>query len=125
MAVAAGYRSWDPERFLLALEQPHIYGAVYRNGQGRCIGGMMGMVQPAAQGIGPLVADDLGLIVEPASRGSMAAVRLMHDFEDWAKAKGASCVYLAQTTGLAAERTREFCERLGFTFAGYVMKKEL
>jgi len=121
----AGRVGWNAERFLEVLQQPHAYACLYRDAAGQCIGGLVGYVYREAQGLGDLVAQDLGWYVDPEHRGGTAAVRMVRDFEAWAKSKGARCVLLAQTTAINVDRTRQWCEALGYTVIGYVTRRML
>lgn len=53
---------------------------------------------------------DFGMFVEPAARGSTAALRLLHAFEDWVKAKGVNRIFVGcakDESGAAAQRLYE------------------
>ncbi len=119
---ALGCYEWDEAKFLGFIKQPHIYCSLYRNEKGY-IGGMIGFIaqQYFTQGS---AAKDLAIYVQPESRGGMGAVRLVRDFEQWAKAMGATEIYLAQSTGIEIEKTRKWYEALGYKVCGFVTKKE-
>lgn len=70
-------------------------------------------------------ASDMALFVEDQHRGSSAAFRLIKAFENWAKEKGASHVWLGQSVGQNIDNTTSFYTRLGYTLAGVNTVKEL
>jgi GNAT superfamily N-acetyltransferase len=70
-----------------------------------------------------LIATDLALFVEPAARGGMAAPRLVKRYMEWAESSGADDVQLGVTTGVHAEKTGAFFERMGFYSVGGFYKK--
>lgn len=125
MYLEGGYTDFNPDKFLAFLDQPHVYASIYRHAALGYIGGMVGYVAPPMFGQGALVAKDLGVFIHPAHRGSMAAVRLVRDFEAWAREKGAAHVLLAQSTGINVERTRQWYEAMGYTVYGYLTKRTL
>ena len=125
MVRESGQGPWSPERALLAMRQPHAYGSLYRDLEGRYVGFFAGFVMRPWFSETGLIAQDLGFFVEPSHRGGMAAVRLVRDFEAWATERGASCVYLSQFTGIEIERTRRWCEVLGYTIVGCTAKRSL
>ena len=71
-----------------------------------------------------LVADEI-LFVTPGWRGSLAAARLIRALQAWAVARGARELCLSISTGVRADATGRFYERLGFTRVGGVFKKRL
>lgn len=71
-----------------------------------------------------LAAKDMAWFVTKTRRGSLAAVRLVQDFEEWAKARGARKFFLGQSTGVNIETTRLLYERLGYRVVGYNTVKE-
>lgn len=66
--------------------------------------------------------DDLGLFVLPDKRGSTAALRLVRSMEAWAKTR-CTKIRIGITTGVHADRTQAFLERLGYTQTGVMMTK--
>jgi len=71
-----------------------------------------------------LAAKDMAWFVTKTRRGSIAAVRLVQDFEEWAKERGAKKFFLGQSTGVNIETTRLLYERLGYRVVGYNTVKE-
>lgn len=72
-----------------------------------------------------LTAKDLGWWVKEGSRGSAAAVLLLHDFEKWAKLKGARKVMIGQSGVEGIEHTGKLFWHCGYRFTGYNTCKEL
>jgi N-acetylglutamate synthase-like GNAT family acetyltransferase len=70
-------------------------------------------------------ANDMALFVDPVHRGSSAAFRLIKAFENWAKEKGVSHIWLGQSVGQNIDSTAEFYSRLGYTLAGVNTVKEV
>ena len=62
--------------------------------------------------------------VAPAYRGSSAARRLVRDFISWSEEIGASRTVMAIHTGLFAERTGRFLEKMGFAHMGGMYCKD-
>lgn len=70
-------------------------------------------------------AYDAGLFVLPEHRGGTLALRLVREFEVWARAQGAENVWICQCVGHEIDSTRRFFERLGYECQGFSMRKEL
>jgi GNAT superfamily N-acetyltransferase len=71
------------------------------------------------------IACDMVIYVEPGRRGTLAAVRLIGAFREWAAARGAREICLGISTGRDTERTGRFYERLGLRAVGGVYKQRL
>jgi GNAT superfamily N-acetyltransferase len=69
------------------------------------------------------MAVDLALFVDPTKRGSLAAVRLIQAFEDWAFERGAKEICPATSTQVAPERTAQLYHLLGYEVVGNLFKK--
>lgn len=70
-------------------------------------------------------AYDNGLFVAPEYRGGTIAVRLIKNFETWAKSNGAEYIWLSQSVGHNTEKTLHFFERLGYACQGFTTCKKL
>ncbi len=70
-----------------------------------------------------LMASDLLLFVEPSRRGTMAAAKLMKEFEAWAFDNGALEIRPAITTGVKMSETKRLHEVLGYDTSGYTFVK--
>lgn len=70
-------------------------------------------------------AYEKGLFVLPAYRGGTTAVRLIRNFEAWAKSNGAANIWLGQSVGQNMQATLKFFERLGYTCQGFTTCKKL
>lgn len=68
-------------------------------------------------------AYDNGLYVVPEHRGGSLAVRLIRNFESWAKAQGAQNIWICQCVAHEIDSTRRFFERLGYECQGFSMRK--
>lgn len=78
----------------------------------------------------PFFSDDLmgkviGVWVAKQHQGSAAFVRLLQEFEQWAKAKGARLCFLDQTTALDMVRSQKLFEGCGYSVCGVNTYKEL
>jgi hypothetical protein len=69
-----------------------------------------------------LVANDLLLLIEDEHRGhcGSALKEITSRYKNWAFHKGAKRVYLATSTGLMAEKTKEAYEACGFRQVGTI-----
>jgi ribosomal protein S18 acetylase RimI-like enzyme len=70
-------------------------------------------------------ASDLALYVDESHRGSSAALRLIKNFEIWAKENKAEKVWLGQSVGQNIESTTDFYKRLGYKVVGVNTYKEI
>lgn len=64
------------------------------------------------------------LYVRPDYRGSSAAVKLIKGFENWAKKHHIKDIRFEVDSGIDAERTYKFVERLGYHEAGRIFERE-
>ena len=72
-----------------------------------------------------LVAGDYLWYVHPKFRGGMTGVRLLKNFEIWAKDKGAVRLIGGATSGIASKRTADLMQHIGFKAFGALAEKEL
>ena len=70
-------------------------------------------------------AYEKGLFVLPEHRGGSISVRLVRNFEEWAKQAGATNIWLGQSVGQNMESTLRFFERLGYACQGFTTCKKL
>lgn len=70
-------------------------------------------------------AYEQGLFVAPEHRGGTVAVRLVKNFEAWAKSRGAANIWLGQSVGQNMASTLKFFERLGYSCQGFITCKQL
>jgi GNAT superfamily N-acetyltransferase len=68
---------------------------------------------------------DIGLYVAPEHRSSEIAAMLIANLEHWAKQKGASQIWLGQTTGDNPRVVERFYNRHGYKTMGFNCLKEL
>jgi hypothetical protein len=66
-----------------------------------------------------LIAKDVGWWVSKDMRGSMAAIMLLREFEEWAKMKKAVKIMLGQASGINVERTTKLYEKCGYKVVGF------
>ena len=72
-----------------------------------------------------IIARDLLWFVRKDKRGSVFGIRLLREFERWAKENGASKIMLGQSTGVRIDETRKLYERLGYEVVGVNTVKEI
>jgi GNAT superfamily N-acetyltransferase len=70
-------------------------------------------------------AYERALFVLPEHRGGSIAVRLVRNFELWARTMGCKNVWLGQSVGQNIDSTRRFFERLGYECQGFMTRKSL
>lgn len=71
-----------------------------------------------------LVAKDLAWFVTRSHRGSLAAITLLLDFEQWVREQGVKHICLGQSTGVRMGETQALFTRLGYqTLGSNVLKR--
>ena len=70
-------------------------------------------------------AYEKGLFVLPEHRGGTTAIRLVRNFEAWAKSQGAARIWLQQSVGQNMDSTLRFFQRLGYQCQGFTTCKKL
>lgn len=98
--------------FRLAVQNDVVYGA------------FLGIISPTFF-CSDLIAKDMGWWIKPKFRGSRAAIKLLRDFEAWAKISGAVKVMIGQTGVHDIDKTRKLFEHCGYTVVGYNTAKDL
>jgi hypothetical protein len=91
---------------------------------GRAIGGMYGQISRMFF-TDELMARDVGWWVRQEWRGSWAAICLLEDFEQWARARGCKKAFLGQSSAISIEVTRKLYENCGYRVIGVNTVKEL
>ncbi|MDO9100504.1 MAG: GNAT family N-acetyltransferase [Caldisericota bacterium] len=87
---------------------------------GEVIGGFAGLIWPHFFGNDKQSAD-IALFITEQHRGSRAAVSLLKAYVEDAKAKGASQILIANSTGFEQERVVQLFESVGFQKVGAVL----
>tara|TARA_R100001440_G_scaffold18411_2_gene31109 strand:- start:50 stop:505 length:456 start_codon:yes stop_codon:yes gene_type:complete len=74
-----------------------------------------------------LIAQDMVLVFHPNERENILRhiIKLIKDFEAWAKEKGAVEVAIGITSGIAGEGYPKLLNRLGYDQVGILTKKEV
>lgn len=70
-------------------------------------------------------AYEQGLFVAPEYRGGSTAIRMVKNFEAWARANNAENIWMGQSVGQKQDSTLRFFERLGYTCQGFTTHKKL
>lgn len=71
-----------------------------------------------------LMATDIIVYVSKRHRGGITGTRFIRLFENWSKDKGAKCVNLGITAGIANDKAERLYKGLGFKSIGVVLRKE-
>lgn len=85
--------------------------------EGEIVGALLGGLGPAWGDEQRMIATEMAWWVAPQFRGSVAAVRLLHQFRDWAKAQGAVGVSLSELVLDGVGSLGALPERLGYRLA--------
>lgn len=64
------------------------------------------------------IASSVFLLVHPAQRGGLAAIKMVIAFRAWAQARGAAEVYIGVASGVSMQRTGRFLSKLGLQLSG-------
>jgi GNAT superfamily N-acetyltransferase len=72
-----------------------------------------------------IAAEEVFLYVEPVIRGSSAAIKLIYQFETWAKENKAKIVRIGQSSSVDIEKTAKFYKKLGYEITGCTTRKEI
>ena len=84
---------------------------------GKVVGALFGYISEFL--FGPdLIASDFGWFVLPEYRGSRSAVKLLKNFQAWAKANGAKEVAMGISTDVMPEKTGALLQKLGYVPVG-------
>ena len=70
-------------------------------------------------------ARDMILYIRPDKRGGMTALRLVKEFETWAKEAGARSINIGISAGINNERATKFYKSLGDAQRGVTLSKEV
>lgn len=70
-------------------------------------------------------AYDQGVFVTQEHRGGKVSIKLIRNFEDWARSKGAKNNWMSQSVGHKQDSTLKFFQRLGYKCQGFVTCKKL
>lgn len=74
---------------------------------------------------GETIVKDMGWWVRQESRGSVAAMLLLGDFEQWGREQGARRAMIGQSGVENIDRTRKLFEHCGYKVTGYNTSKDL
>lgn len=72
-----------------------------------------------------LIAYEYCVFIEPRKRQGFLAMKLVLAFQEWSRLKGAKEIHMGVTTGVSVDGTTKLYSRLGFKYAGPVMKMEI
>tara|TARA_R100000458_G_C8227843_1_gene210383 strand:- start:311 stop:766 length:456 start_codon:yes stop_codon:yes gene_type:complete len=105
------------------LVNPNMYYAVVAEDKNKCIIGMFVGIITEYYFSYDKVASDLSFYVEKDKRGALASLKMLKEFEKWAKRNGASEVRPSTSTGIEIERTRKLYRHLGYEVTGNTFRK--
>lgn len=101
----------------MSITHPHMAFCHVVEHEGKLVGALVGYISEFF--FGPdLIASDSGWFVLPEYRGSRSAVRLLKNFERWAKANGAKEVAMGVSTDVSPEKTGALLQKLGYKHVG-------
>ena len=104
---------------LAAIENPRAATIMVFTTDGR-VTGMFGAIATEEYFGTAITTCDLFLYVLPEHRGSLAALRLIKEYEKWAIDLGATRINLGITTGLLEAETGKLFEAAGFKHSGHL-----
>lgn len=97
------------------------FARVVQADDGELIGGLIAVLVPHWAS-DDLTSCDLALFMAPQARGTLAPARLLNQYAQWARDRGARQIMLGVMTGVSVAQTVALCERLGWRQAGVVME---
>lgn len=89
--------------------------------QDKVVGAFIGCISPFMFSTAKK-ANDLSLFILPEYRGSSLALRLIREYEKWAKERDAVRIYLGVSTG--EDKACEFYGKIGYNNVGGLFRKE-
>ncbi len=71
-------------------------------------------------------AVESGLYVKPQFRNGMTGVRLIREFERWAKQNNAKHIWIGYSTGIGdIDRMKDYYQSLGYNYEGFFCRKKI
>ena len=104
-------RLLDDQQFVMVAEK-----------EGQIVGAMLGIATPFAFSYA-MMAQDIALFVHPGARGRMISVRLIREFEKWAKAH--NCLQIRPVVSSGCEAACRLYGLLGYRPVGVSFVKEV
>lgn len=105
--------------------QGRLFLARYENERGEAVGFFFGQVSKYFFN-DERIASDLSFYVAPEARGNgVVVLRMIREFERWAKGKGAREVCLGISTGVSIHNTGKLLTRAGYTNMGGTFKRRV
>jgi len=101
----------------LAITHPHIAFCHVVEHDEKLVGALLGYISEFFFGH-DLIASDSGWFILPEYRGSRSAVKLLKNFQTWAKANGAKEVAMGVSTDVNPEKTGALLQKLGYKHVG-------
>lgn len=98
------------------IQNPHGYGRIAFDGEHPV--GMVAGVLATHDFVPLLFAYNNVWFVDKERRGTPIGVKLLEQFQDWAKDQGAAEVHLGVASGVTPERTGKALERMGYGSVG-------
>ena len=108
----------------MAITHPHMAFCHVVEHDGRLVGALVGYINEFFFGH-DLIASDSGWFILPEYRGSRSAVKLLKNFEAWAKANGAKEVAMGISTDVSPEKTGALLQKLGYVHVGGNYKRAI
>ena len=101
----------------MVVDNPRGFGVIAYTDEGAPAGMMAGGVSDYMFSHGS-VANDYVWFVLPEHRGSRTALKMLNMFKVWARANGATELYVGVTSDVSKDRTGELLQRVGFDHVG-------
>lgn len=105
------------------IANPNVYYAIVAEDENKVLLGMFVGVITEYYFSKDLLASDLLFYVDQNKRGALASLRMLKEFELWAKRKNAKEVRPATSVGIEIERTRKLYRHLGYEVTGNTFRK--
>jgi hypothetical protein len=103
-------------------DHPDCYSRVATH-EGEICAAMLGAISPHLF-LDVSIATESHLYAPPSKRGSFAAKKLVFDFEEWAKGRGAAYSLCELSAGINDDRAVQLFSRFGYEPSGSLVIKE-
>lgn len=109
--------------FEMAVNEPQRCCFLYsKDEEGKMTGFFSGFMQKQFFN-GRMIAQDMGIYILPELRGTRLFLKLLKEFETWAKDSKADAINLSHNTGIESDTMKDVFPRLGYKHFGYSFEK--
>lgn len=115
---------FSEDRLISLIEKPETFCVMsYKDGD--VSGGMLGFITQHYFSSDKKAVES-GLYVKQKYRNGLIGVRLIREFERWAKENGAKHIWMGYSTGIGdIDRMKDFYKTLGYNYEGFFSRKKL